>query len=68
MKRARRVSGAIKVLRARVAEVDGVWVDGGAVARFRFVVDDCCVRACGRNCVEGEADKVLLFSIVSLVG
>ena len=59
---ARRVGRAVEVLGARVAEVDGLGVDGGAVAWFGFVVDDGGVGAGGGDGVEGEAGEVVLGS------
>ena len=59
---ARRVGRAVEVLGARVAEVDGLGVDGGAVAGFGFVVDDGGVGAGGGDGVEGEAGEVVLGS------
>ena len=58
----RRVGGAVQVLGAGVAEVDGGGVDDGAVARFGFVVDDGCVGARGGDGVEGEAGEVVFRS------
>ena len=58
----RRVGGAVEVLGARVAEVNGFGVDGGAVAWFGLVVDDGGVGACGGDGVEGEAGEMLLGS------
>lgn len=58
----RRVGRAVEVLGARVAEVDGAGVDGGAVARFGLVVDDGGVGARGGDGVEGEAGEVALGS------
>ena len=55
------VRGAVEVLGAGVAEVDCFRIDRRAEARFGFVVDHCCVRARGRDCVEGEADEVFAF-------
>ena len=60
----RRVGGAVEILGARVAEIDGFGVDDGAVARFGFVVDDGCVGAGGGDGVEGEAGEVVLGSNV----
>ena len=57
-----RVGGAVEVLGARVAEVDGFQVDGGAVAGFGLVVDDGGVGAGGGDGVEGEAGEMLLGS------
>ena len=62
-----RVRGAVEVLRARVAEVDGFRVDGGAAAWFGFVVDDGCVGAGGGDGVEGEAGEVALCSGVVVI-
>ena len=59
---ARRVGRAVEVLGAGVAEVDGLGVDGGAVAWFGFVVDDGSVGAGGGDSVEGEAGEVVLGS------
>lgn len=59
---ARRVGRAVEVLGARVAEVDGARVDGGAVAWFGLVVDDGGVGAGGGDGVEGEAGEVTLGS------
>ena len=58
----RRVGGAVEVLGARVAEVDGLGVDGGAVAWFGLVVDDGGVRAGGGDGVEGEAGEMVFGS------
>ncbi len=58
----RRVGGAVEVLSAGIAEVDGLGVDDGAVARFGFVVDDGCVGAGGGDGVEGEAGEIVLGS------
>ena len=58
----RRVGCAVEVLGARVAEVDGAGVDGGAVARFGFVVDDGRVGAGGGDGVEGETGEMALGS------
>lgn len=57
---ARRVGRTVEVLGAGIAEVDGLGVDDGAVARFGFVVDDGGVGACGGDGVEGEAGEVAL--------
>ena len=59
----RRVGRAVEVLGARVAEVDGLGVDDGAVARFGFVVDDGRVGAGGGDGVEGEAGEIVLGSV-----
>ena len=64
---ARRVGRAVEVLGARVAEVDGLGVDGGAVAWFGFVVDDGGVGAGGGDGVEGEAGEVVLGSGVQIL-
>jgi hypothetical protein len=61
VQRARRVGRAVEVLRARVAEVDGVRVDGGAGAGLRLVVDDGGICARRGDGVEGETDKALVF-------
>ena len=58
----RRVRGAVEVLGARVAEVDGFGVDGGAIAWFGLVVDDGGVGAGGGDGVEGEAGEMELGS------
>ena len=58
VQRARGVGRAVEVLGARVAEVDGMRVDGGAGVPFRLVVDDSCVGARRGDGVEGEADEV----------
>ena len=62
MQGARGVGRAVEVLGARVAEVDGLGVDGGAGAWFGFVVDDGGVGAGGGDGVEGEAGEVALGS------
>ena len=61
MQGSRGVSGTVEVLSARVTEVDGFGVDGGAITGFRLVVNDCCVWAGRGNGGEGEADKMFLF-------
>ena len=63
----RRVGGAVEVLGARVAEVDGFGVDGGAVAWFGLVVDDGGVGAGGGDGVEGEAGEMVLGSDASFI-
>ena len=63
----RRVGGAVEVLGARVAEVDGFGVDGGAVAWFWLVVDDGGVGAGGGDGVEGEAGEMVLGSDTLLI-
>ena len=64
MQRARRVGRAVEVLGARVAEVDGVRVDGGAGVPLGLVVDDGCVGARRGDGVEGEADEVAVLARV----
>ena len=58
-----RVSGSIQVLRARIAEVDRLRINDGAVAWFRLVVNDCRVGAGGGYRIKGQADKVFVFSM-----
>ena len=62
MQGSRRVGRAVEVLSARVAEVDGLGVDDGAVARFGLVVDDGGVGPGAGDGVEGEAGEIVLGS------
>lgn len=67
MQGTRCVGCAVKVLSARIAEVDGLGVDNGAVAWFRFVVNDGCVGAGRGDGVEGEAGEIVLGSDACLI-
>lgn len=56
-----RVGCAVKVLGARVAEIDSFRIDNGAVAGLGFVMDDGCVGPGGGDGVEGKAGEVVFL-------
>jgi hypothetical protein len=66
VQRACRVCRAVEILRARVAEVDSLGIDGGAGAFHGLVVDDSGVGAGGGDGVEGEADEEIVLAIWEL--
>ena len=57
------VSGSVQILGPRIAEIDRLWINNGAVPWFRFVVNDCGVGSGGGNRVKGQADEVFVFSM-----
>lgn len=63
MQRAGCVGGSVQVLRARVAKIDRLGINDGAVRWFRLVVDDGSVGPGRRNRIKGQANEVFVLSI-----
>jgi hypothetical protein len=59
---ARRICRTVQILRARVAEVDGLGIDGRAGTFHGLVVNDGGVGTGGGDGVEGEADEEIVFA------
>ena len=60
------VGCAVLVLRARVAQVDGLWVDSRTLALLRLVVDDSCVSSRRRDSVERETHEAIVLRTYAL--
>lgn len=63
MQRARRISGSVQVLRPRIAKIDCLRVNDGAIPWFRLVVNDCRVGSGGGYRIKGQSNEVFVFSI-----
>lgn len=61
------IRGAIKILSARIAQIDRFRINDGAIASFGLVVDDGGIRSSGRYSVERKADKMLVLTAVAIV-
>ena len=60
------VGCTVKVLSARITEVDGLWVDDAAITTLWAVMDDGGVGAGRGDGGEGEADKLFMFSALGI--